>query len=187
MMGTAYLPGKKSTCAAQMAGREMEVPEPVEGPWSLLPLNEVPEEPGDLWPGDVEPSGWRAVPGLKFSEADCGLDDKKCDLFEQYNDDGHLRENTGPLESPDFWFRKDTEVFLGRGIGSLGSGTKGLEFVMSVGSADDLVDEPGEVFHRHVSCEAIVVDPVGTVPGVGHKFRIGGFHTLPAADRGCSS
>lgn len=162
------------------------MPELVEGPWPLLPLNEVPEEPWDLRTGDVEPSGWRSVPGLKLSEADCGLDDKEGDFFEQYNNDGHLCENAGPLEASHSWFSKDTEVFLGRGVGPLGSGSKGLELVMSVCSADDLGDEPGEVLHRHVPCEAMIVDPVGTVPGVGYKLWICGFHTLPAAGEGCS-
>ncbi|MFO8088607.1 MAG: hypothetical protein R6U13_02120 [Desulfatiglandaceae bacterium] len=136
MMCAAYLPGKISTYAAQMAGREMEVPEPVGGPWPLLPLDKVLEEPWDFWRGDVESSGWRSVLGLKFSDADCSLDDKGGDLFEQYNDDGHLCENAGPLETSNFWFCEDTEVFLARGVGSLGSGSKGLELVMSVGSAD---------------------------------------------------
>ena len=155
------------------------------GAWPLLPLNEGPEEPGDLWPGDVEPSGRSSVLGLKLSEADCGLDDKEGDLFEQYNDDGHLCENAGPLEASNFWFCEDTEVFLGRGISSLGSGTEDLELMITLGSADDLGDKPGKLLHRHVAGEAMVVDPVGAILGERHKVWIAGLHTLPTAGKGC--
>ena len=186
MMFAAGLSGKISSYAAQLAGRKIEGCEMAGGPWPLLPLNQVPEETGDLWPGYVESSGRRSVLGLKLSEADCGLDDKEGDLFEQYNDDGHLCENAGPLEASNFWFCEDTEVFLGRGISSLGSGTEGLELMIALGSADDLGDESGMGFHRHVFDKAVVVDPVRTIPGEGGEVWIAGFHTLPAAGEGCS-
>ena len=38
--------------------------------------------------------------------------------------------------------------------------------MMSVGSAENLNDEPGEVFDRHMVGESIVVDPVLAVLGV---------------------
>jgi hypothetical protein len=164
----------------------MEGCEKVGGPWSLLPLNEVPEEPGDLWPGDVESSEWRSVPGLKLSEADCGLDDKRSDFFEQDDDDGHLGEDRCAGKASDFGFGEDTEILLGRGVGPLGSGSKGLELLMSVGPPYDLGNEPGVFLDRHVAREPMVVDPVGAVPGMGHKPWIGGFHALPATGEGRS-
>lgn len=104
-MAAADLLGKMWTPAAQMAGRKVEGCGKAGGPWPLLPLNEVPEEPGDLWPGDAEPSGRRSAGGLH---------DKEGDLFERNNDDGHLCENGGLLEASNFWFGEDTEVFLGQ-------------------------------------------------------------------------
>ena len=57
-------------------------------------------------------------------------------------------------------FMKDTEILFGRGIGSLGSGTKGFDFLMAGCSPDDLGDEPGEFVDGHVLGESVVVDPV---------------------------
>ena len=163
----------------------MEGFETAGGPWPLLPLNEVPEEPGDLWPGDVEPSGRSSVLGLKLSEAECGLDDKEGDLFEQNNDDGHLGEDSCAGKASNFWFCEDTEVLLGRGVGPLGSGSKGLELLVALGSADDLGDEPGVGLDRHVFCEAVVVDPVRAIPRESHEIWIAGFHTLSSTGKGC--
>ena len=163
----------------------MEGCETAGGRWPLLPLNEVPEEPGDLRPGDVELPGWRSVLGLKFPEAESGLDDEGSYLFEQYDNDGHLSEDGCAVKAADLGFVEDGEVFLGRGVGSLGSGPKGLELLVALGSADDLGDEPGVGLDRHVFCEAVVVDPVRAIPRESHKIWIAGFHTLSSTGEGC--
>lgn len=64
------------------------------------------------------------------------------------------------------WFEKNTEILFGCGVGSFGSGTKGLDFLMAVDSPEDLVDEPGEFVDGHVLAESVVVDPVWAITGV---------------------
>ena len=43
---------------------------------------------------------------------------------------------------------------------------------MSVGSSENLNDQPGEVFDRHMVGESVVVDPVLAVFGVLTDLRI---------------
>jgi len=70
------------------------------------------------------------------------------------------------FDAAHLWFDKNTEIFFGRGVGSFGSGTKGFDFLMAVGSPDDLGDEPGEFVDGHVLGESVVVDPVRAIMGV---------------------
>ena len=70
------------------------------------------------------------------------------------------------LEAAHLGFKKDTEIMLGSGVGSFGGGTKRFEFLMTVGSSDDLGDQPGEFLDGHVLDESMVVNPVRAHMGV---------------------
>ena len=60
------------------------------------------------------------------------------------------------MDTAHLGFNKDTEIIFGSGVGSFGSGTKRFEFLMAVGSPDDLGDEPGEFLDGHVLGESMV-------------------------------
>ena len=70
------------------------------------------------------------------------------------------------LDAAHLGFNKDTEIILYSGVGSFGSGTKRFEFLMAVGSSDDLGDQPGEFLDGHVLGESMVVNPVRALMGV---------------------
>jgi len=73
-----------------------------------------------------------------FSEGQGDFDNEVSDSFEQNDDNGHLCEDGGTLQSAYFGFGKEAEVFFGSGVGSFGGGAQGFKFVMSIGASDDL-------------------------------------------------
>lgn len=124
------MPEKIPAYAADLAGREKR-------PASLLPLNQIPEKTGHLWPWDVGFSRGRSVLGLKPSQVDGDLDDEAGDPLEQDDDHGHLSEDCCAVKAADLGFVEDGEILLGRGVGSLGSGAEALSEVKSIRSAEN--------------------------------------------------
>ena len=114
----------------------------------------------------------QGVAAEHFSHSKHDLDDETADALEEQDHDGHLGENPGVFQPPDLRFVEDAEIFLGGGVGSFGGGTEGFEFMMPVCSAEDLDDQPGKVFDRHMVGESVVADPVLTVLGVLSDLRI---------------
>jgi len=86
----------------------------------------------------------------------------------------------------DLWSCKDAEVLLGSGIHSLRSRSKCFELLISIGSSDDLSDEPRELTYRDVFCKSMVVNPEGAVCGVFKEFWIFRRYTLSTATEACS-
>ena len=76
------------------------------------------------------------------------------------------------VEKEALWFFEDAEIFLGGGVGSFGGGAKGFELMMTVCSAENLDDKPGEVFDRHMRCKAMIIYPVLAVFGALSDLRI---------------
>ena len=138
--------------------------------FASLPLDQIDDKLRDVRTGEI----WlrRGVVFEQFSHGNRDLDDETADALEEEDYDGHLGENTGIFQSPDFGFVENAKIFLGGGVGSFGGGTEGFEFMMPVCSAEDLDDQPGEVVDRHMTSKSVIIDPVLAVFGVLTDLRI---------------
>ena len=90
------------------------------------------------------------------------------------------------FDSPDFGFAEDAEIFLCGGVDSFRGGTEGLEHLISIRSAQDFADEPGEITDGHMAGVAVIADPVPTGFGVRDDVGVIGMQTLPSAGEGSS-
>ena len=90
------------------------------------------------------------------------------------------------FDSPDFGFVEDAEIFLGGRVGSFGSGTEGLDLLISIRPAQDFADEPGKITDGHMAGVAVIADPVPTGFGVRDDVGVIGMQTLSSAGEGRS-
>lgn len=138
----------------------------------LLPLNEIEDKLWHLWSRNEDRLGWRFVVFDLLPKSQSDANDEPGDFLEQYDDDSHLGKNSGVFDASDLGFGEDAEIVFCRGIGSLRSGSEGLELLMPVSAANNLRDEPRELANRHVPGEAMVVDPVGTTFRIFDDLRV---------------
>ena len=90
------------------------------------------------------------------------------------------------FDSPDFGFAEDAEIFLCGRVGSFGSGTEGLDLLISIRPAQDFADEPGKITDGHMAGVAVIADPVPTGFGVRDDVGVIGMQTLSSAGEGSS-
>jgi len=125
-----------------------------------FPLNEVKDELRNFRsPDDDKAVG---VFNSFFSHGESDFDNKVSGPFEEDGHEGQLTEDRSPFETSDSRFREDIEVFFSGTVGSFRSGTKGPEFLIARGSADDFGDESGMLFDGHMLNEPMVIDEEGT-------------------------
>ena len=79
---------------------------------NLLPLDQIEEEFWDIRSADKGSSRQLDV-AEHFSQGQGDLDDETGNTFEEEYGDGHLGQNAGIFQSPDFWFVEDAEVVFG--------------------------------------------------------------------------
>ena len=125
-----------------------------------FPLNEVKDELRDY----RSPDNDKAVGVFNsfFSHGESDFDNKLSGPSEEDGHEGQLTEDRSPFETSDSRFREDMEVFFSGTVGSFRSGTKGPEFLIARGCADDFGDESGMLFNGHMLNEPMVIDEEGT-------------------------
>ena len=121
-----------------------------------FPLNEIKDELRDFRsPDDDKAVG---VFNSFFSHGESDFDNKLSGPSEEDSHESQLTEDRSPFETSDSRFREDIEVFFSGAVGSFRSGTKGPEFLIARGSADDFGDESGMLFDGHMLNESVVID-----------------------------
>ena len=67
---------------------------------SLLPLNEIEDKLGDLWPLHEDTAGWRFIALDVVPESQCDLDNEASNPLEQDDNNGNLGDDTGITDTP---------------------------------------------------------------------------------------
>jgi len=93
-------------------------------------------------------------------------------VLEEQGHDCQLYEDAGVFQSPDLGFVQDAEIFLSGGVGSFGSTAEGFKLLMSISSAQNFVDQPGDILAGHVAGVAMIVDSVLALLSVPDDLRV---------------
>ena len=114
-------------------------------------------------PGEKEITGRPPVVRYFLSQPQGDFDDEAANPFQQDGNGSQLGENRRMLVAADFRFDEDVKIFFGSRICSFGGRSQSFEFLMALGSPDNLGNQPWKLDDGHMLAESVIVNPVRAV------------------------